>query len=81
MLYPPVFNLRVVRRDGSGDRQLTFGDHSYVEPEVHASGKLVAGRITSRSDIWKFPIGGSPVENTVRRFASPGRRVTFRCRR
>ena len=35
-----------------------------MEPEVHASGKLVAGRITSRSDIWKFPIGGSPVENT-----------------
>ena len=64
VLYPPVFNLRVVRRDGSGDRQLTYGDHSHVEPEVHASGKLVAGRITSRSDIWKFPIGGSPVENT-----------------
>ena len=35
-----------------------------MEPDVHASGKLVAGRITSRSDIWKFPIGGSPVENT-----------------
>jgi serine/threonine protein kinase/WD40 repeat protein len=64
VLYPPVFNLRVVRRDGSGDRQLTYGDHSYVEPEVHSSGKLVAGRMTSRSDIWKFPIGGSPVENT-----------------
>ena len=64
VLYPPVFNLRVVRRDGSGDRQLTYGDHSHVEPEVHASGKLVAGRITSSSDIWKFPIGGSPVENT-----------------
>ncbi len=64
VLYPPVLNLRVVRRDGSGDRQLTYGDHSHVEPEVHASGKLVAGRITSRSDIWKFPIGGSPVENT-----------------
>jgi serine/threonine protein kinase len=64
VLYPPVLNLRVVRRDGSGDRQLTYGDHSHVEPGVHASGKLVAGRITSRSDIWKFPIGGSPVENT-----------------
>ena len=65
MLYPPVFNLRAVRRDGSDDRQLTFGDHSYVEPDVHASGKLIAGRTTSRSDIWKFPIGGSPRENTT----------------
>jgi Tol biopolymer transport system component len=64
LLYPPVFNLRIVLRDGSGDRQLTFGDHSYVEPDVDASGKLVAGRITGRSDIWKFPVGGSPSENT-----------------
>jgi Tol biopolymer transport system component len=64
LLYPPVFNLRIVQRDGSGDRQLTFGDHSYVDPDVHASGKLVAGRITGRSDIWKFPVGGSPAENT-----------------
>ena len=55
LLYPPVFNLRAVRRDGSDDRQLTFGDHSYVEPDVHASGKLIAGRTTSRSDIWKIP--------------------------
>ena len=65
MLYPPVFNLRAVCRDGSDDRQLTFGDHSYVEPDVHASGKLIAGRTTSHSDIWKFPIGGSPRENTT----------------
>ena len=46
LLYPPVFNLRVIQLDGSGDRQLTFGDQSYVEPDIHASGKLLAGRIT-----------------------------------
>jgi serine/threonine protein kinase len=63
ILYPPVFNLRVVRRDGSANRQLTYGDHSYVDPDVHASGKLVAGRITSRADIWKIPVSGSPAEN------------------
>jgi serine/threonine protein kinase len=64
LLYPPVFNLRAFQLDGSGDRQLTFGDQSYVEPDVHASGKVVAGRITSRSDIWKIPVGGTPSENT-----------------
>ena len=64
VLYPPLFNLRTVRLDGSGDRQLTFGDQSYVEPDVHASGKVVAGRIASRSDIWKIPVGGTPAENT-----------------
>ena len=65
LLYPPVFNLRAVHCDGSGDRQLTFGDHSYVEPDVHASGTVVACRIASRSDIWKFPIGGSALENVA----------------
>ena len=64
MLYPPAFHLRVVRIDGGGDRQLTFGDHSYVEPDVHASGKCVARQMLSRSDIWKFPITGTPAENT-----------------
>ena len=64
LLYPPTFNLRSVRLDGSDVRQLTFGDQSYVEPDVHASGKLVAGRVTSRSDIWKIPVRGTPVENT-----------------
>ena len=59
-----MFNLRAIQLDGSGDRQLTFGDQSYVEPDVHTSGKVVAGRITSRSDIWKIPVGGTPAENT-----------------
>jgi serine/threonine protein kinase len=78
LLYPPVFNLRVVGRDGSGDRQLTYGDHSYVDPDVHGSGTLVAGRIISRSDIWRFPIGGSPLENT--RAAVPITRQTGQVR-
>jgi len=66
LLYPPVFNLRVVQNDGSGDRQLTFGDLSFGEPDVHLSGKLVARRTVSHSDIWKFPIHGKPAENTAR---------------
>jgi Tol biopolymer transport system component len=31
---------------------------------VHSSGKLVASRFRSVSDIWRFPIDGSPAENT-----------------
>jgi serine/threonine protein kinase len=64
LLYPPVFNLRFIRSDGTGDRQLTFGDHSYTEPDAHASGKLVTGRTISQSDVWKFPVEGTPAENT-----------------
>jgi serine/threonine-protein kinase len=62
--YPSTFNLRRVNRDGSGDRALTFGDASYVEPDVHATGKILASRIRGQSDIWRFPVDGSPLENT-----------------
>ncbi|MDP8979806.1 MAG: hypothetical protein M3O35_04355 [Acidobacteriota bacterium] len=64
VLYPPIFNLRMVLSNGATDRQLTFGDISYVEPDLHPSGKLVVSRVRSQVDIWKFPIGGPPEENT-----------------
>ena len=68
VLYPPLFNLRAVERDGTGDRQLTFGDVSYVEPDVHMSGIVTGSRIRMQSDIWKFPVNGPPAENTRRGF-------------
>ena len=66
VLYPPMFNLKAVERDGTRDRQLTFGDVSYVEPDVHISGMVTGSRIRMQSDIWKFPVNGSPAENTRR---------------
>jgi|KBSSwiStaDraftv2_1062776.scaffolds.fasta_scaffold63927_1 serine/threonine protein kinase len=65
LLYPPVLNLRTVDRDGRGDRQLTFGDISFVEPDMQASGSLVACRSRSQSDIWRIPMTGTPAENTA----------------
>ena len=62
--YPPTFNLRRVNRDGTADRAVTFGDASFVDPDVHSSGKVLVSRIRGQSDIWRFPIGGSPAENT-----------------
>ena len=62
--YPPTFNLRVVDIDGTDDQQITYGDVSFVEPDVHRSGRLVVCRIRGQSDIWKFPVESSPVENT-----------------
>ena len=56
LLYPPVFNLRTVERDGRDDRQLTFGDISYVEPDMQASGALVSCRI--RSHVGYLEISG-----------------------
>jgi serine/threonine protein kinase len=64
LTYPPVCNLRRVARDGSGDRQLTCGDDSFLQPDVDVNGRLLATRLRMRSDIWRFPTEGSPQENT-----------------
>ena len=67
VLYPPTFNLRTVAADGRRDCQLTFGDVSYMEPDISHSSQLVANRTRSQSDIWRFPIAGSPTENMQER--------------
>jgi Tol biopolymer transport system component len=64
VLYPPAFNLRTVSRDGTGDRQLTFGDVSYIEPDADRLGRLAGTRVRLQSDIWKIPVTGNPDENT-----------------
>ena len=66
MLYLPTFNLWAVGRDGNGLRQLTFGEASYVEPDVNAAGTVVASRIQREFNIWKFPVDGTAPENTRR---------------
>ena len=63
-MYTPVFNLRTIDSDNRNDRQLTFGDQTYLSPDAQQRGKLVASRIRSESDIWKFPVDGPPAENT-----------------
>jgi Tol biopolymer transport system component len=63
LAYPPTNNLRSVGRDGTRDRQVTFGDVSYFEPDVDGAGRVVASRVRSRSDVWRFPIDGTPEEN------------------
>ena len=63
ILYPPIFNLRITGRTGEGDQQLTFGEVSYIEPDVVA-GRLSAGRLRIQSDIWRFPVSASVQQNT-----------------
>jgi len=64
VLYPPVYSLWLVDTNGRNARPLTFGDVSYEDPDVDRNGRIVASRIRVQSDIWKFPVGGSPEENT-----------------
>jgi serine/threonine protein kinase/Tol biopolymer transport system component len=63
MTYPPTFNLRTVSRDGGPEQQLTFGDVSYVQPDIVAAGRLFASRVRMQSDIWRFPVAGTPADN------------------
>jgi Tol biopolymer transport system component len=63
MTYPPVYNLRTVTTDGASERQLTFGDVSYVQPDIAVSGKLFTSRVRMQSDIWRFPVDGMPADN------------------
>jgi Tol biopolymer transport system component len=55
-------SLRVVELDGTGDRHLSFGDVSYVEPDARTAG-IVVSRVRSQADIWRVPITGTPVGN------------------
>jgi Tol biopolymer transport system component len=67
VLYPPTFNLRMAQRTGGGERQLLpFSEGSYVEPDIVAPGRLAASRIRIQSDVWRFPVSGTPEQNTKR---------------
>src|SRR4029079_9888638 len=55
--------LRPVQRAGGCDGQLSFGDVSYVQPDIVAAGKLFASRVRMQSDIWRFPVAGTPADN------------------
>jgi Tol biopolymer transport system component len=63
MVYLPTLNLWRIGTDGTGARQLTFGETSYVEPDAGASGALLASRIRTRFGLWKFPTDGSAAVN------------------
>ena len=67
MPYLPAMTLWLVRIEDGEVRQVTSsGESSYLQPDVTGTGAIVAGRMNMQSDIWKFPIDGSPVENVAR---------------
>jgi len=66
MGYPPTFGLRTVRLSGAQELAIPQSDAgyvSYVEPDVAASGRIVVSRVEMESDVYRFPLGGSPREN------------------
>jgi Tol biopolymer transport system component len=68
LIYPPAFSLWTIRLDGTEMTRLPLVDvgyASYVEPDITPSGALVASRIRMESDIYAYPIDGSPTENVA----------------
>ncbi|HEV8253716.1 MAG TPA: protein kinase [Vicinamibacteria bacterium] len=62
VLYLPSFNLWEAPLRRGAARQLTFGESSYLTPDVRTAGLLVASRVRSVFDVWKFPVKGTAAE-------------------
>ena len=63
VLYLRTMNLWSVQTGGKNLRQLTFGETSYISPDLDPGGNLVATRRQIQFDIWRYPVDGSPAEN------------------
>ena len=66
MPYLPALGLwEVTLRDGLV-RQVMSGEASYMSPDISKSGAILVSRMKLQTDIWKFPVDGSPAENVRR---------------
>jgi len=66
VLYLRTMNLWSVQSGGQNLRQLTFGETSYISPDVDRQGNIVAARREIQFDIWRYPVDGNPQENVRR---------------
>jgi eukaryotic-like serine/threonine-protein kinase len=66
VLYLRTMNLWSVQTGGKNLRQLTFGETSYISPDLDRNGNLVATRRQLQFDIWRYPVDYSPEENVQR---------------
>ncbi len=68
VLYLRTMNLWSVQTGGKNLRQLTFGETSYISPDLDRNGNIVATRRQIQFDIWRYPVDDSPTENVRRGF-------------
>jgi len=66
VLYLRTMNLWSVKSGGKNLRQLTFGETSYISPDLDRHGNIVATRRQIQFNIWRYPVDGSPEENVRR---------------
>ena len=63
VLYLRTMNLWSVQSGGRSLRQLTFGETSYISPDLDLHGNIVATRRQIQFDIWRYPVDNSSKEN------------------
>jgi Tol biopolymer transport system component len=63
MPYLPTLGLWEVTLDGGQPRRIVTADVSYLHPDIHESGAMLASRLQMHFDLWKYPIDGRPDEN------------------
>jgi Tol biopolymer transport system component len=63
LYYLPSFNLWTVSLRGGDWRQTTFGEVSYLYPDLDRDGNLVSTRLQLRSDVWRYPVEFAGTEN------------------
>ncbi|MCU1301315.1 MAG: serine/threonine protein kinase [Candidatus Sulfotelmatobacter sp.] len=66
VLYMRTMNLWLAHLKDKTPQQLTFGETSYISPDVDREGNVVASRVRVQIDIWKYPVDGSPQDNVRR---------------
>ncbi len=64
--YLPTFGLWEQRLAGGEARRLAVADLSYLHPDIHSDGAIVASRVQSRFDLWRYPIDRDPADNVQR---------------
>ena len=66
VLYMRTMNLWLARIGDKTPRQLTFGETSYMSPDIDQEGNVVTSRNRAQFDIWKYPVDGTPQDNVRR---------------
>ena len=63
MPYLPTLGLWEVGLDGGTPRQAVSTDVSYLHPDVHSDGTIVASRLNIQFDLWRYPVDASAEQN------------------
>jgi eukaryotic-like serine/threonine-protein kinase len=66
MAYLPTLGLWEQRLTGGEPRRLAAADLSYSHPDIHRAGAIVASRLQSRFELWRYPVDGEAVQNVQR---------------